>query len=156
MTKKEANIRRTELWKSDSWASVEFYNKWFIEYAPKAFREARNGVLTKVITTFKETSDLSQITTEAVLKNPKTMEVLRMITAPPLAQDRLAGLSYVNRSILKSIEQGRLPKDIDSAKLAINRMIDTINKMIDNEIFPWLSGKKNHTPAAQPQRVNYC
>lgn len=141
MTKKEVNIRRTELWKSDSWASVEFYNKWFIEYAPKAFREARNGVLSKVMTTFKETSDLSQITTDVVLKNPQTMEVLRMITAPPLAQDRLTGLSYVKRSILKSLERGKLPKDIDSARLAITRMINTINMMIDNEIFPWLSGK---------------
>jgi len=35
------NKDKPELWKSDISKSVDFYNSWFMEFAPKAFREIR-------------------------------------------------------------------------------------------------------------------
>lgn len=142
MEKLEANIRQIDSWKSDSWKSVEFYNQWFMSYAPKAFRSARKGVLTRVNDTFTHTNDLTSIEIQTIMDYPQILEVLRMVTAPPLAQDRLVGLSNMNKSILKSLENGKIPKDIDATKAAISKMILTIKKMIDKDIFPWLSGKK--------------
>lgn len=139
MIREIANIERTYIWKSDSWKSVEFYNNWFLSFAPQAFRLARKGVMKNVMDAFENTNDLTNITVESVLEHPSMMEVLRMITAPPLAQDRLSGLSFSNKSILKALEKGKLPKDIESAKIAIGKMIDVIEKMIDKELFPWMS-----------------
>lgn len=141
MIRKEANIKQTQLWKSDSWTSVEYYNNWFLSFAPKAFRSARQGVILKVNSVFIHTKDLTSITVDSLLQYPAMLEVLRMITAPPLAQDRLAGLSYSNKSLIKTLEHGKIPKDIDAAKIALDKMIRIIERMIDKDIFPWLCGK---------------
>lgn len=140
MIRKEANIRQTHLWKSDSWKSVEYYNNWFLSYAPNAFQSARDGVIQKVNSVFKHTKDLTSLTVDSILANPTMMEVLRMVTAPPLAQDRLSGLSYARKSILKSLEQGKTPRDIEATKADIGKMLCIIERMIDNDLFPWLKG----------------
>lgn len=139
--RKEANIARTHIWKSDSWESVEYYNNWFLSFAPHAFKSARRGVMKNVMDTFDHTKDLTTITIDSILEHPSMMEVLRMITAPPLAQDRLTGLSYSNKSILRALENGKLPKDIESTKIAIGKMIGVIERMIDKDLFPWMAGK---------------
>ena len=35
------NLDKPQLWKSDINLSVDLYNTWFMEFAPKAFRETR-------------------------------------------------------------------------------------------------------------------
>lgn len=149
MIRNEANIRQTHLWKSDSWSSVEFYNNWFLSFAPTAFKSARHRAIHKVNSVFRQTNDLISITVDSIFSNPSMMEVLRMVTAPPLAQDRLSGLSYSNKSILKSLEQGKIPKDLETTKSAIAKMLCIIEKMIDKDIFPWMSGK----PVTPQQRI---
>lgn len=148
MIRKEANIRQTHLWKSDSWSSVEYYNNWFLSFAPSAFRSARNGVIQKVNSMFNHTNDLTSLIADTIFAYPTMLEVLRMVTAPPLAQDRLAGLSYTSKSILKSLEQGKIPKDTETAKAEICKMLRIIEMMIDKDIFPWLNGR----PITQQQR----
>lgn len=140
MKKKEANIRQISLWKTDSWKSVEFYNNWFTSFAPQAFLAARKDSLSKVLKMFSITNDLKYITVDNILGCPQIMEVLRMVTAPPLAQDRLVGLSYTKKSILKALEDGRIPKGMNSTNVreSIVRMIEVINGMMDKELFPWL------------------
>lgn len=140
MKKKEANIRQIDLWKTDSWKSVECYNNWFTNFAPQAFLTARKGSLNKVLEMFSITNDLRAITIDNILLFPKIMEVLRMVTAPPLAQDRLVGLSYTKKSILKALEDGRVPKSTNSTDVreSIAKMIGVIDRMMDKELFPWL------------------
>lgn len=115
-----------------------------MSYAPDAFKTARRGVLEEVFQTFQLTQDLRLITLESILTQPKIISVLRMVTAPPLAQDRLVGLSYTNKSLLKNLEQGRTPKDSNNPSVlaSINRMLNTINQMLDKELFPWLNTSK--------------
>lgn len=140
MNSKEANIRQIENWKEDSWKSVEFYNNWFVSFAPSAFLKARKGSLEKVLLTFAKTNDLQEITVDSIIKAPQIIEVLRMVTAPPLAQDRLIGLSYVKRTLLKSLEIGKMPRlgNKEEVKEAIGRMVNIIEKMLDKELFPWI------------------
>lgn len=98
-----ANFRQIENWKSDVWKSVEFYNNWFINFAPQAFLTARKGSIDKVLLAFEKTDNLREITVDNILGTPQIVEVLRMVTAPPLAQDRLVGLSHTKKSILKAL-----------------------------------------------------
>ncbi len=35
------NLDKPHLWKSDIIQSVDLYNRWFMDFAPKAFRETR-------------------------------------------------------------------------------------------------------------------
>lgn len=143
----EANIRQTDLWKTDSWKSVECYNNWFTNFAPQAFLTARKGSLNKVLEMFSITNDLRSITIDNILLYPTIMKVLRMVTAPPLAQDRLVGLSYTKKSILKALEDGRIPKGSDSTDVreSIARLIAVIERMMDKDLFPWL-GSNTITP----------
>lgn len=139
-----ANIDQVGKWKSDSWESVEYYNRWFMSFAPIAFLEARNGALGKVLNMFATTNDLRSISSSCLIGNPEILEVLRMVTAPPLAQDRLAGLSYSKKATVKTLECGRLPKDVESNDFldSVGRMVNVINVMLDKNIFPWLSSHK--------------
>lgn len=117
------------------------------KFCPQAFLTARKGSLNKVLEMFSITNDLRDITIDNILKCPKIMEVLRMLTAPPLAQDRLVGLSYTKKSILKALEEGRIPKCTNSTDVreSITRLIGVIDRMMDKELFPWL-GSNNITP----------
>lgn len=60
------NKNRTELWKTDALKSVDFYNEWFLKFAPKAFCEARNGLIDKVRQVMRETDYFSQITVDSM------------------------------------------------------------------------------------------
>ncbi len=138
-----ANIRQIEKWKTDSWESVEFYNKWFMEFAPVAFQTARKDALKRVMSTLCLTKDFTELTPETILNSPHILSVLRMVTAPPLAQERLAGLSYVSKSLLKSLERGNLPKSTNTPELmdSLIRVLKPIRTMLDKDLFPWLADK---------------
>lgn len=144
MKHKEANIRQIDLWKTDSWKSVECYNNWFVSFAPQAFITARNGSMKKILNMLSITDDLRAITVDNVLRQPQILEALRMVTSPPLAQDRLVGLSYTKKTLLKTLEQGKTPKGgfTSDIRLSIAKMIEVIEKMKDKELFPWLASNQ--------------
>ncbi|MDE6335242.1 MAG: XamI family restriction endonuclease, partial [Muribaculaceae bacterium] len=83
------------------------------------------------------------LTPEIILNSPQILSVLRMVTAPPLAQERLAGLSYVSKSLLKSLERGNLPKSTNTPELmdSLIRVLKPIRTMLDKDLFPWLADK---------------
>ena len=147
MDRLTANINRTDIWKEDSWKSVELYNDWFMKFAPSAFRDARRGVLRQVRNAFSSTQNLTDICVNTIKCAPNALSVLRMATAPPLAQDRLAGLANCNKSLIKTLEKGQLPNRMteETLSLHLDRIASVINSMIDTEIFPWMEGK-NSTP----------
>ena len=149
MANHTANKFRTDLWKEDSIHSVDFYNQWFMESAPEAYRVARAGVVSRVILTLKGLNYLYGINLNRVIDNPQFLSVLRACTAPPIAVDRLAGLSGTTKTLIKTLEKGKLPSRMDKSAIeeSVARILNIVNRLLDFEIFPWL--RNGNTPSAQ-------
>lgn len=47
------NRDKPDLWKKDILQSVDLYNGWFMEFAPKAFRNTRGATAAKVESALK-------------------------------------------------------------------------------------------------------
>ena len=52
------NRDKPDLWKKDILQSVDLYNGWFMEFAPKAFRNTRGATAAKVESALKNTNYL--------------------------------------------------------------------------------------------------
>jgi hypothetical protein len=68
------NADKPSLWRADVFSSVMLYNKWFLEAAPKAYRDTRQVVVDDVedLTAQKhytDVSDLSGLATAAGLRS---------------------------------------------------------------------------------------
>jgi len=147
MTKvrKPINLDKVATWKEDVAKSVDFYNKWFLKFAPQAYKDTRAATAERVSKALDETGYLTNIKPEVLKKNPNVLSILRMATRPPLARDRLIGLSYVPKSLVGSMEQkGVLPARMPSAELNLHlkSISQTLQKLIDVDIFTWLEEKK--------------
>jgi XamI-like restriction endonuclease len=140
------NRDRPDLWKADIVRSVDMYNEWFVRFAPKAFRDSRARATKDVEAALHRTSNLAGLGPETLKANPEVLPILRMSTCPPVARDRLIGLAKVSRNLVKCMEIDRcLPLRMSDKNLLpdLRRIVDTINRMLDVDIFVWLrSGKK--------------
>lgn len=59
----------------------------------------------------------------------KLVHILRMLTAPPIARDRLSGLASVNKSLIEKMEQGKLPRTNQEAlHNGVSQIITVIGK----------------------------
>src|SRR5713226_6899456 len=94
------NADKPHLWKADIAASVDRFNEWFMRFAPKAFRSTRVKTTEHVKAALVATSDLRSLNAETLKANPSALPTLRMCTAPPLAVDRLIGISKANKSLI--------------------------------------------------------
>lgn len=56
------NADKPHLWKQDIAASVDYFNRWFIAFAPETFRNARAATVEQVEKTFLATNDLRDLT----------------------------------------------------------------------------------------------
>lgn len=137
------NADKSHLWKTDIQASVELYNGWFLDAAPKAYRDSRLIAAKDVETAFVYTENLRNVTPAAIRAEPSILQVLRMATAPPMARDRLTGLSHTPKALLKILEDGGLPHNMNDTALSANlqAMCDVILLLLDVDLFPWL---QNH------------
>ena len=140
------NADKPHLWKADVEASIDFYNDWFLRFAPETYRAQRSQRATQVAQAFDVTSYLREISVDVLRTTPGILSVLRMVTAPPLARDRLMGLAYVERSLLSVLEgsddkAARLPTRMAPTELDANlrKICDVVAEMLDRELFPWLS-----------------
>ncbi len=118
-----ANRDKPDRWKSDIALSVDLYNEWFMEFAPKAFRAARNDTSGRVAEALNATVDLRDLSSDSLTAHPASLKTLRLATAPPLAADRLSGLAGVPQNMVKRMEgqnslPKRMPADILDANLA--------------------------------------
>lgn len=52
-------------WKADTFASVDFYNDWFLNFAPKTFRDSRFNATKVVEKSFMDTDFLRGISPSA-------------------------------------------------------------------------------------------
>ena len=141
------NNQNPATWKSDGLASVDQYNNWYIEAAPKTYRNVREKIEEKVEQFFSLTHNLCNITPDILEKYPEILSLLRMCTCPPIAQDRLVGLASINKNFLKSMEdKKRIPpkSSKDEIKSSLLSISSILNKLLDIDIFPWI--KKHETP----------
>ena len=72
------NREKPDNWKADTAKSVDFYNDWFMNFAPTAFRETRIATAKTVEEALRLTSNLRDITPEVLQDNPSVLPMLRM------------------------------------------------------------------------------
>lgn len=137
------NKNHPELWKSDIAKSVDLYNDWFMQFAPKTFRETRVETSKMVEEALKTTEFMRNFTVEVLKQNPQILPILRMSTCPPIAKDRLVGLSGASKSLIENMEDKENPR-LSSRKTEeeiigeLSKIICVIKKMYDPDIFSWL------------------
>lgn len=135
------NLHKPQNWKSDITRSVDMYNDWFMKFAPKAFRETRIETTKSVEQTLRETNNLRNIKPSILRQHPQAISTLRMATCPPIAVDRLIGLSGVSANLVKTMEDDhRLPPRMTAtqADAELEKIGNIIEKMADPDIFVWL------------------
>lgn len=142
------NADKPHLWKGDIRKSVDLFNPCFMNFAPKAYRDTRVQTTKHVEDALVATKDHTAITLDVLRENPGILPTLRMSTCPPLARDRLIGLADVNKSLVLVMETGKLATRMPRAALHENLRSITaiIARMLDVDIFPWLSSGTAATP----------
>lgn len=136
------NLNQPNLWKADIHQSVDMYNNWFMNFAPKAFRETRVQTTIDVEATLKATNNLKNVKSSILCKHPEILPTLRMSTCPPIATDRLIGLAGVPKSLVKRMEiEKKLPVRLKGPALQaeLHKIGDIIERMADPDIFVWLN-----------------
>jgi len=141
------NADKPHLWKADVAASVDGFNQWFMRFAPAAFRSTRIQTTQHVKAALIATHDLRDLNVDALQANPGSLPTLRMCTAPPLAVDRLIGLASANKSLIGSMEEGKLAKRMKPELLAthLGAVCNVLTKLLDRDIFPWLEARQDPT-----------
>lgn len=141
------NADKPHLWKPDIAASVDQFNEWFMRFAPEAFRSTRVKTTEHVKAALLATADLGSLNPGTLKANPGALPTLRMCTAPPLAVDRLVGLAGANKSLIGSMEEGKLASRMKEELLDENltKVCRVLTKLLDRDIFPWLDAGKAPT-----------
>ena len=139
------NSDKPYLWKADVSRSIDYYNDWFLRFAPDVYREQRQIQTGKVVAELERSDLLRRINSQFLKDSPGSLQVLRMATAPPLARDRLIGLAYVSPNLVKSMEgqankPPRLPPRMPPEQLddELGRICAVLTELIDIDIFAWL------------------
>lgn len=150
---KYINADKPHLWKPDIAASVDQFNQWFIRFAPETFRATRRSTTERVKSALIATRDLHDITPSALQANPEVISTLRMCTAPPLAVDRLIGLAGASKSLVGTMETGKLAARMTPSVLEANltKICDIVSRLLDHDFFPWLDAA-NRRKASDSER----
>lgn len=150
---KAINADKPHLWKADVAASVDQFNQWFLRFAPDTFRATRRTTTDSVKAALIATRDLHDLTPAALKASPAAISTLRMCSAPPLAVDRLIGLSGASKSLVGTMETGKLAARMSAAALDENlvKICRILTRLLDRDIFPWLETTPPR-PATEPER----
>jgi hypothetical protein len=142
------NANRPHLWKADVAASVDRFNRWFMRFAPEAFRATRVETTKRVKAALLATNDLRALNAATLEASPSALPTLRMCTAPPLAVDRLIGLAGVSKNLVGRMEQGKLPAKMRTAEIGseLAKLCEVVSLLLDRDIFPWLDHQEAPTP----------
>ena len=146
----QINADKPRLWKADVEKSIDFYNDWFLRFAPETYRTQRKQTTKEVTQALLYTDFLRTVTPEALIKNPGVLSMLRMVCAPPIARDRLIGLAHVSKNLVVSMEgksghPPRIPPRMGKVDLNehLVRVCETIEELADRDLFGWLeTGRK--------------
>src|SRR5947199_6125633 len=147
MKPERINADKPHLWKADIAASVDQFNQWFMRFAPEAFRSTRVKTTEHVKAALLATRDLRDLNADTLRANPGALPTLRMCTAPPLAVDRLIGLASAKKSLIGSMEKGKLSSGMKAELLDENltKVCRVLVKLLDRDIFPWLDAATDPT-----------
>jgi hypothetical protein len=142
------NLDKPHLWKKDIMQSVDLYNQWFMDFAPKAFRDTRVLTAKRVEQALIDTQYLTNISHEVLSQHPEVLPILRMSTCPPLARDRLVGLAGISKSLVLNMEDSEYPHispRMQGTKLMLElqKISNIITKMTDLDLFIWLAEKRS-------------
>lgn len=149
------NLDKPMNWKADIVRSVDMYNTWFMEFAPKAFRETRFATTKAVEATLHSTENMTNVKPVILRKHPEVLATLRMSTCPPIAVDRLIGLAGVSPSLVKTMEmEKKLPSRMSIAEVDQNleKIGTIIERMADPDIFVWL-GRESAATESEVHRA---
>lgn len=142
------NLDKPQQWKADIAKSVDMYNDWFMRFAPVAFRSTRVQTTKDVEAALKASNNLTNIKPSLLRQHPEILPTLRMSTCPPIAVDRLIGLSGVSPTLVKSMElDKRLPvrMSVAEADAQLIKIGTIIEKMADPDIFVWIGRQEAAT-----------
>jgi hypothetical protein len=70
------NADKPQLWKADIARSVDFYNDWFMRFAPKAYRETRVQTTKQVEAALESTVNLTNIAPTVLRESPTVLPML--------------------------------------------------------------------------------
>ena len=70
------NSDKPHLWKQDIAASVDQFNKWFMKFAPKAYRDTRVKTTKDVERTLGITNDFAALTADVLKEHPGILPTL--------------------------------------------------------------------------------
>jgi hypothetical protein len=135
------NLDKPHLWKADVLRSVDMYNDWFMRFAPVAFRSTRLQTTIDVEAALLATNNLQNIQPAMLRLHPEILPTLRMSTCPPLAVDRLIGLSGVLPSLVRRMEERhKLPHRLPASlvEIELQKITTIVEKLADPDIFIWL------------------
>lgn len=136
-----ANNDSPRRWNADVAASVDFYNRWFLDAAPATFRAMRADAQQTVRAAFGATDNLRNIAAAVLADEPAIISTLRMATAPPIAVDRLIGLAQVPGAMVKRMEKDdALPtrQSADELNANLSAIAAVISHLLDRDLFVWL------------------
>ena len=136
------NSHNVSGWKEDVFKSVAFYNEWFVNYAPEAYKKTRAETADSVTNALQVTQFLSDLSPEIIAEHPEILPILRMSTVPPIARDRLTGLSQAPKSLVDSIEKSKqIPSRMakDALYEGLEKIATTLKNMLDTDIFTWIN-----------------
>ena len=136
------NRDKPDHWKADIARSVDMYNNWFVTFAPEAYQRTRIQIAIDVEATLRATNNLRDVSVALLKSKPAMLPSLRMSTCPPLAVDRLIGLTQVSRHLVYTMEkQERLPPKIPHDLLVqeLRKIGTIIERMADPDVFVWLA-----------------
>ncbi|CAD5911061.1 XamI family restriction endonuclease [Planktothrix agardhii] len=142
------NADKPHLWKPDIAQSVDFYNHWFMQFAPQSYRDTRIATTEQVESALIWTANITNITPAILQQYPSVLPILRMATAPPIARDRLIGLAGVSSNLVKNMEEKqRIPPRIDRGTLdtELAKIGEIIARLVDKDIFSWLDTGRQPT-----------
>lgn len=135
-----ANSDKPNLWKEDIARSVDLFNQWFLRFAPDAFRRSRIHATGQVEVAFAHTANLTLLTPEVLQAHPEVLPILRMATCPPIARDRLVGLSGAPAQLVKAMElKTRVPPRGRRATIqaGLASLCRTLVALLDPDIVVW-------------------
>ena len=91
---------------------------------------------------------MRDLSPEVLVSRPGILPTLRMSCCPPLAVDRLVGLAYTSKSLIGSMEEGRLAIRMSNRTLAIHlaKIVKVIRRLLDPDIFVWVPERRAPTP----------
>lgn len=145
------NADKPDLWKADVERSIDFYNDWFLRFAPETYRNQRYATSEQVEDAFAHTDFLRNLSPSTLKSSPGILAILRMACTPPIARDRLMGLAHVGKNLIQSMEgkensDPRIPPRMKEEDLdeQLGRICEIIFELADRDLCPWL--EEGETP----------